>query len=85
MDQLYPGLGHHLEEETIVAIDGALHETAYFHRSTPAARSSSSPSSKADSTVPAQMAQLIVREALVLGKYTFAATEIDEVGVFCAI
>jgi hypothetical protein len=31
------------------------------------------------------MAQLIVREALVLGKYTFAATEIDEVGVFCAI
>jgi molybdopterin synthase sulfur carrier subunit len=30
MDQLYPGLGNHLEEETIVAIDGALHETAYF-------------------------------------------------------
>ena len=30
MDQLYPGLGHHLEEETTVAIDGALHETAYF-------------------------------------------------------
>ena len=30
MDQLYPGLGHRLEEETTVAIDGALHETAYF-------------------------------------------------------
>jgi molybdopterin synthase sulfur carrier subunit len=30
MDQLFPGLGHHLEEETTVAIDGALHETAYF-------------------------------------------------------
>jgi len=30
MDQLYPGLGHHLEAETAVAIDGALHETAYF-------------------------------------------------------
>ena len=30
MDQLYPILGHHLEEETTVAIDGALHETAYF-------------------------------------------------------
>jgi sulfur-carrier protein len=30
MDRLYPGLGHHLEEETIVAIDGEIHETAYF-------------------------------------------------------
>ncbi len=30
MDQLYPGLRHHLEEETTVAIDGAIHETAYF-------------------------------------------------------
>jgi hypothetical protein len=30
MDQLYPGLGRHLEEETTVAIDGELHETAYF-------------------------------------------------------
>jgi hypothetical protein len=30
MDRLYPGLGHHLEEETTVAIDGAIHETAYF-------------------------------------------------------
>jgi hypothetical protein len=25
MDRLYPGLGEHLEEETTVAIDGALH------------------------------------------------------------
>jgi sulfur-carrier protein len=30
MDRLYPGLGERLEEETTVAIDGALHETAYF-------------------------------------------------------
>ena len=30
MDRLYPGLGEHLEEETTVAIDGALHETAYY-------------------------------------------------------
>ena len=30
MDRLYPGLGLHLEEETTVAIDGQLHETAYF-------------------------------------------------------
>jgi hypothetical protein len=28
MGQLYPGLSHHLE--TTVAIDGAIHETAYF-------------------------------------------------------
>ena len=28
MDRLYPG--HHLEEETTVAIDGQIHETAYF-------------------------------------------------------
>src|SRR5215831_16502912 len=27
MDKLYPGLGHHLEEETTVAIDGQTHET----------------------------------------------------------
>jgi hypothetical protein len=25
-----PGLGHHLEEETTVAIDGQIDETAYF-------------------------------------------------------
>ena len=30
MDRRYPGLGEHLEEETTVAIDGAIHETAYF-------------------------------------------------------
>ena len=30
MDQLYPGLGEHLEEETTVAIDGELHEVGYF-------------------------------------------------------
>jgi sulfur-carrier protein len=30
MDRLYPGLRHHLEEETTVAIDGEIHETAYF-------------------------------------------------------
>jgi molybdopterin converting factor small subunit len=30
MDRRYPGLGLHLEEETTVAIDGALHETAYY-------------------------------------------------------
>ena len=29
-DRLYPGLGECLEEETTVAIDGALHKTAYF-------------------------------------------------------
>jgi len=33
MDRLFPGLGEHLEEETTVAIDGAIHETGYFqHR-----------------------------------------------------
>lgn len=30
MDELYPGLGEHLEEETTVAIDGELHEVGYF-------------------------------------------------------
>ena len=29
MDELYPGLGEHLEEETASVIDGAIHETAY--------------------------------------------------------
>jgi hypothetical protein len=28
--RFYPGLGEHLEEETTVAIDGALYETAYY-------------------------------------------------------
>jgi len=29
MDALYPGLGGHLEEETIVALDGEIHELVY--------------------------------------------------------
>ena len=41
MDQLYPGLGNHLEEETTVAIDGALHETACFQPIREGRRSSS--------------------------------------------
>ena len=28
LDQLYPGLGEHLEEETTVAIDGEIHDAA---------------------------------------------------------
>jgi molybdopterin converting factor small subunit len=31
LNQRYPGLGEHLEEETSVAIDGEIHEVAYFH------------------------------------------------------
>jgi len=30
MDRRYPGLGEHLEEATTVAIDGEIHEVAYF-------------------------------------------------------
>ena len=30
LDKMYPGLGEHLEEETTVAIDGEIHEVAYF-------------------------------------------------------
>ena len=30
MDQLYPGLGEHLVEETTVAIDGQIHEVGYY-------------------------------------------------------
>lgn len=29
MNELYPGLGEHLEEETIVAIDGEISEVIY--------------------------------------------------------
>ena len=29
LDQLYPGLGEQLEEQTTVAIDGELHEVGY--------------------------------------------------------
>ena len=32
MDARFPGLGTYLEEETTVAIDGQIHETAYFQR-----------------------------------------------------
>lgn len=33
LDRLYPGLGEHLEEETTVAIDGAIHDQpAYFQK-----------------------------------------------------
>lgn len=31
LDERYPGLGAHLEEETSVAIDGEIHEVAYYH------------------------------------------------------
>ena len=31
LDARYPGLGGHLEEETSVAIDGEIHEVAYYH------------------------------------------------------
>jgi sulfur-carrier protein len=37
MDKLFPGLGETLEEETTVAIDGAIHETGYFHAVPPGA------------------------------------------------
>jgi hypothetical protein len=37
MDALFPGLGHHLEEETTVAINGELHETGYFQSVPPGA------------------------------------------------
>ena len=30
MDQLYPGLGERLVEETTVAIDGQIHEVGYY-------------------------------------------------------
>jgi len=29
MDELFPGLGEHLEEETAIAIDGVIHEVVY--------------------------------------------------------
>jgi molybdopterin synthase sulfur carrier subunit len=37
MDALFPGLAHHLEEETTVAINGELHETGYFQPVPPGA------------------------------------------------
>jgi sulfur-carrier protein len=38
MDRLFPGLGHALEEETNVAINGELHETGYFQPVPPEAK-----------------------------------------------
>jgi len=35
LDERYPGLGEHLEEETSVAIDGEIHEVGYFHQLRP--------------------------------------------------
>jgi hypothetical protein len=36
MDRRYPGLGEHLEEETTVAIDGAIHDQpTYFQKVRP--------------------------------------------------
>jgi molybdopterin synthase sulfur carrier subunit len=33
LDQMYPGLGEHLEEETTVAIDGQIHDQpGYFQK-----------------------------------------------------
>jgi molybdopterin synthase sulfur carrier subunit len=33
LDKMYPGLGDHLEEETTVAIDGAIHDApGYFQK-----------------------------------------------------
>jgi molybdopterin synthase sulfur carrier subunit len=37
MDALFPGLGHHLEEETTLAINGDMHETGYFQPVPPGA------------------------------------------------
>ena len=31
LDERFPGLGEHLEEETSVAIDGEIHEVGYYH------------------------------------------------------
>jgi hypothetical protein len=55
MDRLYPGLGEHLVDETIVAIDGAIHETAYFQPIRPGCEVFFIPSSKGDGTVPAHI------------------------------
>jgi len=37
MDRRFPGLGATLEEETTVAIDGAMHEVGYFQQLRPGA------------------------------------------------
>jgi hypothetical protein len=46
MDKPYPGLGHHLEEEMTVAIDGQIQRPLISSQSARAARSSSSSNSK---------------------------------------
>jgi sulfur-carrier protein len=35
LDERYPGLGEHLEEETSVAIDGEIHEVGYYQQLRP--------------------------------------------------
>ena len=37
MDDMFPGLGEHLEEETTLAINGEYHETGYFQPVPPGA------------------------------------------------
>ncbi len=37
LDQLYPGLGEVLEEDTAIAIDGVIHEVVYTHPLRPGA------------------------------------------------
>jgi len=37
MEAMFPGLGHALEEETTVAINGEMHETGYFQPVPPGA------------------------------------------------
>ena len=32
LNERYPGLGEHLEDETTVAIDGEIHEVGYYHQ-----------------------------------------------------
>ena len=53
MDQLYPGLGHHLEEETTVAIDGATPRDRLFPAAPPGLRGLLHPQARRrDSSVP---------------------------------
>ena len=80
MDQLYPGLGHHLEEETTVAIDGAIHETPYFRPIRPGCDVFFIPKLEGRCQVRLRCRDWIVRKAPALCKHTFAATEIDDAG-----
>jgi hypothetical protein len=78
MDRLYPGLGHHLEEETTVAIDGQIHETAYFQPIPPAAKSSSSQNLKAVKRPPQRPATQVYRPTTIRHRaVTGHATGID--------